>query len=131
MTARRIVLDKYDWEARLFVGYEREDAACLCQELAAIGCRDEALRSAYAHLSSGGEGSGLTYSNVRERVSVVAVGASAERGDMANTMGHELLHVVAHICGQDGIGMQGEEACYMMGELCEGVFRWDFFRTHL
>lgn len=123
MTERRIRLDGYDWEVRLFVGYGSEDAVCLCQELAAIGCKDDALRSAYEHLSRGGDGSGLTYSNVRERVSVVAVGESAERGDMANTMGHELLHVVAHICGQDGIGMHGEEACYMMGRLCEDVFR--------
>lgn len=37
--------------------------------------------------------------------------------------GHELLHVVAHICEQDGIDMMSEEPCYMMGSLCEKFFK--------
>lgn len=40
-----------------------------------------------------------------------------------NTTGHELLHVVAHICEQDGIDMLSEEPCYMMGSLCEKFFK--------
>lgn len=43
-------------------------------------------------------------------------------GSIINTIGHELLHVVSHICEQDGIDMLSEEPCYMMGSLCEKFF---------
>lgn len=105
------------------MGYTAADAVCLCQQLADMGCRGDALREAYGHLTEGGGGHGLTYSNVNGRRSVVAVGFSEDRAEMANTVGHELLHVVAHICGTDGIDMGGEEPCYIMGELCERAFK--------
>ena len=65
---------------------------------------------------------GLTYSNLAERRSVLAIGECESDGSIINTIGHELLHVVAHICEQDGIDMLSEEPCYMMGSLCEKFF---------
>ena len=66
---------------------------------------------------------GLTYSNLAERRSVLAIGKCDSDGSIINTIGHELLHVVAHICEQDGIDMLSEEPCYMMGSLCEKFFK--------
>ena len=40
---------------------------------------------------------------------------------MRRYIGHELFHVVAHVCGNDGIDMQEEEPCYIIGELCEKI----------
>lgn len=122
MTRRKIRLDLYGWEVMCFVGYYRDDAAEICDALEAIGCRLEAVREAYHHLTLGSAERGLTYSNVAERKSVVAVGAS-EAADVVNTIGHELLHVVAHICEKDGIDMLGEEPCYILGQLCEDLFK--------
>lgn len=65
---------------------------------------------------------GLPYSNLSERRSVLAIGECESDGSIINTIGHELLHVVAHICEQDGIDMLSEEPCYMMGSLCEKFF---------
>lgn len=66
---------------------------------------------------------GLTYSSLSERRSVLAIGKCESDGSIINTIGHELLHVVAHICEQDGIDMLSEEPCYMMGSLCEKFFK--------
>lgn len=66
---------------------------------------------------------GLTYSNLSERKSVLAIGKCESDGSIINTIGHELLHVVAHICEQDGIDMLSEEPCYIMGSLCERFFK--------
>lgn len=65
---------------------------------------------------------GLTYSNLSERRSVLAIGECKSDGSIINTIGHEILHVVAHICEQDGIDMLSEEPCYIMGSLCEKFF---------
>lgn len=53
---------------------------------------------------------------------VCFIGYQPPDGSVINTIGHELLHVVAHICEQDGIDMLSEEPCYMMGSLCEKFF---------
>ena len=47
---------------------------------------------------------------------------TTEESEMVNTIGHELLHVTAHICEAYDIDMSGEQACYIMGELCGKVF---------
>ena len=54
---------------------------------------------------------------------MLAVGKCEADGSIINTIGHELLHVVAHICEQDGIDMMSEESCYIMGSLCEQFFQ--------
>lgn len=83
---------------------------------------DELVENVEKCLRYGGEDSGLTYSNVRERVSVLAVGYDDDKGSMVNTVGHELLHVVAHVCEEYGIDMLSEEPCYIMGRLCEEMY---------
>ena len=62
-------------------------------------------------------------SNLSERRSVLAIGKCESDGSIINTIGHELLHVVAHICEQNGIDMLSEEPCYIMGSLCEKFFK--------
>lgn len=122
MIRRETSLNEYDWRVVLYIGYTAHDADTVCCELEAIGCKGSALAEAHEHLASDSNDSGLTYSNVQRRVSVVAVGASESQCSIANTIGHELFHVVAHICEQDGIDMLGEEPCYIIGQLCEDIF---------
>ena len=106
-----------------FIGYHADaDTDEISRALEGIGCTGQALLEARRHLAKDSEDRGLTYSNVRGRESVVAVGRSGDLASGINTIAHELLHVVQHVCEQDGISMTGEEACYMMGELCERVF---------
>ena len=122
MTRRDITMERYGWEVSLYMDYTAGDAAYLCQRLSGMGCGEEGVREAYRHLAEGGRDCGLTYSNIAARTSLVAIGTAGSTGSAVNTIGHELLHVVAHICEADGIDMKGEEACYMMGELCEKIF---------
>ena len=98
------------------------DADEICHALSDIGCNGNPLSEAYEHLTKESVDRGLTYSNLSERRSVLAIGKCESDGSIINTIGHELLHVVAHICEQDGIDMLSEEPCYMMGSLCEKFF---------
>ena len=112
MIRRDIRLDKYDWDVRCFIGYDSGDAVHLCNELMTIGCGSEATSKAYRHFIGGGESRGLTYSNVKDKVSVVTIGHSEEESE-----------ITAHICEAYDIDMSGEQACYIMGELCERIFK--------
>lgn len=119
MTRSEITLDRYEWGVTCFIGYDEEDVDEICNALEVIGCEVDVLLEARRHLAKDSDERGLTYSNVRGRESVVAVGRSGDLASGVNTIAHELLHVVQHVCEQDGISMTGEEACYIMGELCE------------
>uniref|UniRef100_UPI004028A7C8 hypothetical protein n=1 Tax=Prevotella sp. TaxID=59823 RepID=UPI004028A7C8 len=121
MIRGEITLDRYEWSVTCFIGYDEEDVDEICNTLEVIGCDGDALFDARRHLAKDSDGRGLTYSNVRLRQSVVAIGRSPSHASMANTIGHELFHVVAHVCGKDGIELQGEEPCYIIGELCEKI----------
>lgn len=123
MTRNEIILDRYEWGVTCFIGYEENDVDEICDALWSIGCDGDALLEARRHLAKDSDERGLTYSNVRLRHSVVAIGRSPSHASMTNTIGHELLHVVAHVCRNDGIDMHGEEPCYVMGELCEEVMK--------
>ena len=123
MIERLIQLPKYDWSIVCFIGYQPPDADEICHALSDIGCNGNPLSEAYKHLSLSSGDRGLTYSNLSERRSVLAIGKCESDGSIINTIGHELLHVVAHICEQDGIDMLSEEPCYIMGTLCEKFFK--------
>lgn len=122
MIMRKIHLEQYRWSITCFIGYTANDTDKICHALENIGCNGHSLESAYRHLSLSSDERGLTYSNVGKRESVVAVGASDNKGSLVNTIGHELFHVVAHICDNDGIEMQSEQPCYIMGDLCERIY---------
>ena len=123
MMRRVIHLPKYEWSILCFIGYQPYDADEICYALFDIGCNGSPLLEAYEHLNKESEDRGLTYSNLAERRSVLAVGKCESDSSIINTIGHELLHVVAHACEQDGIDMFSEEPCYMMGSLCEKFFK--------
>ena len=130
MTRHEIRLEHGRWSVTCFIGYHADaDTDEISRALEGMGCTGEALLEAQRHLAKDSEDRGLTYSNVRGRESVVAVGRSGDHASGINTIAHELLHVVQHVCEQDGISMTGEEACYMMGELCERVFV-NIFHNH-
>lgn len=65
----------------------------------------------------------VNYSIIEAGLRALADKAHESDGSIINTIGHEFLHVVAHICEQDGIDMLSEEPCYMMGSLCEKFFK--------
>lgn len=123
MMRRVIYLPKHKWSIVCFIGYQSPDADEICHALSDIGCNGNPLSEAYEHLIKESTDRGLTYSNLSGRRSVLAIGKCESDGSIINTIGHELLHVVAHICEQDGIDMMSEEPCYIMGSLCEQLFR--------
>ena len=121
MMRRVIQLPKYEWSIVCFIGYQPDDADEICYALSDIGCSGNPLSEAQEHLTKQSADRGLTYSNLAQRRSVLAIG-KGNAASIINTIGHELLHVVAHICEQDHIDMFSEEPCYIMGSLCEKFF---------
>ena len=97
------------------------DAMYVRRCLRDLGCKGVPLEDASNLVLRGEANKGLTYSNVSLRKSVVAIGWTTSSGEYANSLSHEMLHVIQHIAEYDLIDMYGEEACYLMGGLMQAV----------
>ena len=106
-----------------FYGLESSDTDEVCNSLVQIGCTEKAVESAREHCLRGIPNTGLTYSNLAGRKSVVAISRTTSEYEFVNTATHEMFHVVTHICESLGIDLKDEEPCYMMGWLCQAVSR--------
>lgn len=123
MISQEIYLEKYDWTVLVYYGTVQEDADEVCDTLVNIGCTENAVNGAREHFLHGSENAGLTYSNVADRKSVVAISRTTSEHEFVNTVTHEMFHVVCHICDALSIDLNSEEPCYMMGWLCQSVSR--------
>lgn len=117
---RRIIIElpKYNWTVRYYQDSAPSDSIEIYEALRQIGCTGKALDEAERHLSSKKKNKGLTYSNIKEGKSVVAVSETTSDEEFINTMSHEVHHVVSHICEKYDLDMYSEEMSYLTGYLC-------------
>lgn len=69
-----------------------------------------------------GVNSGLTYSNFKNRSSVIVIGLTSSAAQFQNTFDHEKGHLAMHICGFLNIDPFGEEFQYLVGEIGQNMF---------
>lgn len=117
----RLTLDivSYGWTAEVFLAVHSFDADAVLACLRAIDCDDEYLVKAEENLRQSRLNRGLTYSNIALRRSVMVVGAASSASECANSLVHELHHLVAHICEGANVDLSSEEACYLAGGLAQ------------
>lgn len=121
MIRQNIYLEKYKWNILVCYGVCSDDIEDVCEELALVGCEGEPLKKACDQCEMDIENSGLSYSNTKERRSVVLISKTTSFGELLNTYNHEMHHVVTHICLTDGIPLDEEEPCYMTGWLGQAL----------
>ena len=92
----------------------------ILEELEMIGCTyaDEIEEDLTQHPYN----NGLTYSNMRRRVSLVVIGLTETSDEFQNTYDHEKGHLAMHIAEADNIDVFGEEFQYLTGEIGKQTF---------
>ena len=66
---------------------------------------------------------GLTYSNIRARISLIVIGLTETPDEFQNTYDHEKGHLAMHIAETDDIDVFGEEFQYLIGEIGKQMFK--------
>lgn len=121
MTEQEIYLERYDWTVHVLYDVRSKDAMYVRRHLRDLGCKGIPLEDASNLVLRGEANKGLTYSNVSARKTVVVIGWTTSSGEYANSLSHEMLHVVQHISEYYLINMYGEEACYLLGGLVQAT----------
>lgn len=65
---------------------------------------------------------GLTYTNMKRRVSLIVIGLTESPEQFQNTYDHEKGHLAMHIAEEDNIDVFGEEFQYLSGEIGQKMF---------
>ena len=137
MLRQTIHLSEWDWTIYAYysVGHYYTDE--IMDRLVSLGCRDRKLQRAYSNLSSGTVDTGLTYSNLLNRETVMVVGYASSGAELFNSLVHEMRHVEEHIARASHIEPYGEPVACLCGELarqmyaCIGHYLCDCCREHV
>ena len=70
----------------------------------------------------GEDNSGFTYTNFKEKLSIVAIGKANSKKQFLNTIVHEAKHVQSHICMYYDVPEDGEDAAYLIGYIVMKMF---------
>lgn len=110
------------WRIIAFYPLTRYHVDEIIDALRDMECENEYIAEAYNNLTSGNVGNGITYSNSRKRETVVVFAFSKSPAQYFNLIVHELHHLAVHIALANGYPLDGEEVCYINGDIAEMMY---------
>lgn len=121
MLRQRIYIHRYHWEVVVFYESDYRDASYILKELDETGVDDDTYWKAARNLDAGLTDTGLTYSNMDEKKSVIVLSKTSSKAEFANTWFHELIHCANHIALANNLDPMGEPIAYVGGELARAM----------
>ena len=120
MIRQDVYLERWDWYVIVYYAVDTYYMDEILEELEMIGCTyaDEIEEDLTQHPYN----NGLTYSNMRRRVSIVVIGLTETPDEFQNTYDHEKGHLAMHIAEEDRMDVFGEEFQYLAGEIGKQTF---------
>lgn len=119
MTKQRIYIPRYRWSVIVFYESTRHNVDEILQALERTGADDDTLLRAERNLVGGMPDTGLTFSNMKEGISVIVLSHTTSKAEFANTWFHEVLHCAVHIARAVGLDYEGEPIAYVGGALAK------------
>lgn len=115
-------LKKADWMVRVYISVSTYHADEILDDLIYLGCQGENLKRAKESLWEGNLNTGLTYTNIERRETVMVIAKASSGAEYWNSIDHEKLHLLQDIATADGIDPFGEEISYISGEFIRDLF---------
>lgn len=135
MLRQDIHIEKYDWDVVVFYAVTSYNMTAVMAALRWADCSSRDIHHAYDMIMSRGMNVGFTYSNRKERRTVMVVSLSSSAAEYCNSIAHERTHLAMNIAEAMGMNPWGEEVCYLVGDVaakmwpvthelvCEGCLR--------
>ena len=114
-----MIIDKfyiYDWKITILYETTCDDIDFIIETLEDIKCPKDYIDRALDNLEQCKLNSGLTYSNLRLKSSVIIINKTSSFSQLINTISHEYYHLICHISKTLQIDDE-EELAYLNGEL--------------
>lgn len=122
MIRQHFTLQKYGWHCLVYYAVDTYYIDEILDKMHSIGCDGDMLQTAYRNMSSGDMNTGVTYSNFRERETVMVIAITSSQKEFAKSWRHECGHMATHICQAFGIDPYGEEIQYIGDDIIEEMW---------
>lgn len=122
MIKQNFYLEDWDWYVTVYYAVDTLYMDDILGELEEIGCSEKKLDEIAESLAKQQYNTGLTYSNLKGRCSVMVIGLTSTPAQFQNTFDHEKGHLAMHICEVDKIDPFSEEYQYLTGDIGQSMF---------
>ena len=123
MIVQDIYLEDYDWCVRIYYAVDQYYISNILIDLIDIDCDKDAYFRIKRLMELHKNNIGFTYSNIKERASIILIGITDSADEFQSTYDHEKGHLVMHISRALGIDPYSEEYQYLAGEIGKQMFK--------
>ena len=96
-----------DWKIVILYDTTCDDTDIIIETLMDINCPKRYIKEALDNLETCNLNIGLTYSNIKQKSSVIIISKTSSDGELFNTISHEYFHLICHI--SKGLSIRDEE----------------------
>ena len=114
-----MIIDKfhiYNWRVTILYECTCDDIDFIIETLKEINCPNKYIKEALNNLESCSLNIGLTYSNTKQKSSVIVINKTSSFSQLINTVAHEYYHLICHLQKTLEIDDE-EELAYLNGDL--------------
>ena len=114
-----MIIDKfhiYNWKVTILYECTCDDIDFIIETLKEINCPNKYIKEALNNLELCSLNIGLTYSNTKQKSSVIVINKTSSFSQLINTVAHEYYHLICHL--QRTLEIDDEkELAYLNGDL--------------
>lgn len=122
MIHKEIYIPEAEWLVHMYFALDTFYIDDIMENLYHIGCDSQRAKQAYENMMADKKNTGFTYSNYRNRESVMVVSKTTSASEMFNTTIHELVHLASHIAHACDYEPTGEAIAYIIGDLAKEIY---------
>lgn len=123
MLKQKFTIDKYDWKVEVYYYIDCYYTDVIINRLKQLGATKDILKDAFDNISSCKLNTGLTYSNINNRHSLIVISNTSSPSQFMNSLVHEIRHLSNDIEDAFNILPRREEASYLSGYIAECMFK--------
>lgn len=123
MIKQKFILDRVYWKVYVYYDVCSEDVDEIIFKLKDIELPKAYIEEAYTTIISNKENQGLTETNIRLKTSIVVITKTTNATQFINSFVHEISHLSNHIARAYNLSLNGEEICYISGDIAQIMFK--------
>lgn len=104
------------WKVTILYECTCDDIDSIIETLKQVNCPKIYIKEALTNLETCSLNTGLTYSNIKLKSSIIVINKTSSFAQLINTVSHEFYHLICHISKALKIKDQ-EELAYLNGKL--------------
>lgn len=105
-----------NWKVTILYECTCDDIDYIIETLKQVNCPKIYIKEALTNLETCSLNTGLTYSNIKLKSSIIVINKTSSFAQLINTVSHEFYHLICHISKALKIKDQ-EELAYLNGKL--------------